>query len=378
MPWKVACVSELRSAFVQLVLVQKVSVAEACVRFGVSRKTGYKWLARHREQPEVELADRSRKPARSPLRTGDEFERRVLEVRGEFRWGARKIHAYLAARGLTPPSVRTVHEILRRHDQIAPRNDAPPDPPQFFVRREPNELWQCDHKGPLEVERRRVHPLTVVDDCSRYLFPLRACLDVGMKTAFAVLWELFGEFGLPTSILCDNAFGSNFTIPKTTSWFDARLIRLGIRPLHGRPYHPQTQGKVERLNGTLQREVWPHVRRDSVAHFEDDVNRWRSDVYNLVRPHEALGDRPPLSRFRPSARPRPARLPEVVYPTGSVLRKVSAGGDFCWKGYRILAGAGLVGQWVRLEDRGSELAVFYDWKQIRSLAPTEMHRQNLL
>lgn len=378
MPWKVALVSELRLALIRQVLVLKVPVAQACVEFGVSRKTAYKWLTRHRIQPEETLADRSRRPSRSPHRTVDAVERRVLDVRTQFGWGARKIHAYLRAQGLELPSVRTVHQVLRRHDRITPRSDAPPEPPQFFVRREPNELWQCDHKGPLEVERRRVHPLTILDDCSRYLFPVRACLDVGMKTAFAVLWDVFGEFGLPQNMLCDNAFGSNFTVPKTPSWFDSQLIRLGIRPIHGRPYHPQTQGKVERLNGTFEREVWPHVRRDSVEHFELDVNRWRSEVYNLLRPHEALGDRPPLSCFRPSPRPRPERLPEIVYETGAVLRKVSAGGDVSWKGYHILAGAGLVGQWVRIEDRGSEVALFYAWKEIRTLARQQMHRQNYL
>lgn len=378
MPWKVARVSELRAALVRKVLVLKLPVAQVSAEFGVSRKTAYKWLARGRAEPDAAPADRSRRPLKSPRRTADDLERRVLEVRALYGWGARKIHARLTAQGVALPSVRTVHRILRRHDRLAPRGDKLDAAPQFFARSEPNELWQCDHKGPLEIGRQRVFPLTVLDDCSRYLFPLRACLDVGMPTAFAVLWELFGEFGLPAGILCDNAFGSNFSVPRTPSWFDAQLIRLGIRPYHGRPYHPQTQGKVERLNGTLEREVWPHVRRDSIEYFERDVDRWRSEVYNLVRPHEALGDQPPLTRFRPSPRPRPPRVPEVEYPAGSVLRKVAHGGDIRWRGYRILAGSGLVGQQVRVEDRGDELAVFYAWKQIRSLAVREMHRDNYL
>jgi transposase InsO family protein len=377
MPWKVADVSELRLAFVRQVCSLSVPIARACADFGISRKTGYKWLARQRQQPDDSLADRSRRPRTSPRRTTDELERSVLDVRKQFGWGARKIYAYLAAQGVLLPSMRTVHQILRRHACITPRS-IESEPLQFFVRREPNELWQCDHKGPLEIDRRRVHPLTILDDCSRYLFPVRACLDAGMKTAFAVLWEVFGEFGLPESLLSDNAFGTNFSVPKTPSWFDAQLIRLGIRPIHGRPYHPQTQGKVERLNGTLEGEVWPHVRRDSVLNFEHDVNRWRCEVYNPIRPHEALGDRPPLTRFRPSPRPRPDHVPEVAYETGAVLRKVSAGGDVCWKGYRILAGSGLVGQWVRIEERGTEVALFYAWKLIRIIAAEQMHRQNLL
>jgi transposase InsO family protein len=378
MPWKVVNVSELRLAFIQQVRALGVPVSRACEEFGISRKTGYKWLKRHREQPAVALSDLPRRPQRSPSRTVDDLERRVLDVRAEFGWGARKIHAYLTARKIALPSRRTVHQILRRHGCIVERAKEPAVAPQFFERSAPNQLWQCDHKGPLEVGRQRVHPLTVIDDHSRYLFPLRACLDVGMKTAFSVLWDVFGEFGLPESMLNDNAFGTNYQVPKTLSWFDSQLILLHIQPLHGRPYHPQTQGKVERLNGTLEAEVWPHVRRDSVEHFEQDVNRWRSEVYNLVRPHEALGDRPPLTRFRPSPRQRPPRMPEAQYETGAVLRKVSSSGDVSWKGYRILAGAGLTGQWVRVEDRGHELALFYCWKEIRKLAAQEMHRHNLL
>jgi len=377
MPWKVSNMSELRLAFVHQVRTLRVPLARACAGFGISRKTGYKWLDRYQELPAAPLADKSRRPIRSPNKTADDLEQRVLEVRRQYGWGARKIRAYLTARDVKAPSIRTVHEILRRHACIAPR-ETPPEAPQFFVRSEPNELWQCDHKGPLEIDRRRVFPLTIIDDCSRYLFPVRACLDVGMKTAFAVLWNVFGEFGLPESILSDNAFGTNFQIPKTPSWIDAQLIRLGVRPIHGRPYHPQTQGKVERLNGTLEVEVWPHVRRDSVANFEQDVNRWRSEVYNPVRPHESLADKPPLTKFRPSPRLRPVMMPEVRYDPGSVLRKVAAGGDISWNGYRILAGSGLAKEWIRVEDRGHEVALFYAWKEIRTVAADQMHRQNLL
>jgi transposase InsO family protein len=352
-------------------------MSRACAQFGISRKTGYKWLRRFQAQPTGPLLEQSRRPKRSPARAGDKQEQRVLEVRRQYGWGARKIHAYLTARGVALPSLRTVHQILVRHGTVsaaAERLQAP----QFFERTEPNQLWQCDHKGALEIARQKVYPLTILDDHSRYLFPLRACLDVTMRTAFDVLWDVFGEFGLPESLLCDNAFGTNFRVPKTPSWFDAQLIRLGIRPVHGRPYHPQTQGKVERLHGTFEREIWPQARRDTVAHFEQDVNRWRREVYNLVRPHESLGDQPPLTRFRPSSRLRPQRVPDVSYDAGAVLRKVSGAGEIYWNGYRILAGTGLTGQFVRIEDRGHEVAVFYAWKEIRTLATKEMHRQNQL
>ena len=366
MPWKVSHVSEIRLALVQQVISCHTPVAQAARDFGVSRKTAYKWLQRYEQRPEQPLADHSRRPNQSPFRTTSPIERRVLDVREHFGWGARKIHAYLAERKVAVPSVRTITNILMRHGRLMPR-PKPPDAPQHFERSEPHQLWQCDHKGPLEVARRKVHPFTVLDDHSRYLIACQTCLDVSMKPVFDVLWRAFGEFGLPEAILCDNAFGTTFEVPKTVSWFDSRLIRLGIQPIHGRPYHPQTQGKVERLHGTLDRELWPRIRRDTLEHFQHDLDQWRTRVYNAVRPHESLGDRPPVSRMRPSPRPRPPRLPPVEYPAGAFVRIVSTSGDVRWKKYRVLAGRGLVGEYVRIEERDHEVAIFYAWKQIRTI-----------
>ena len=350
MPWEVFPVSEIRMAFVHQVKSLHFSVTEACRKFGISRKTGYKWLNRYRDDPGEPLEDQSRRPKDSPDKTDEATEKLICEVRERFGWGPRKIHAYLGKRKVVMPSIRTVGNILRRYGYIAPAAKTPGEI-QFFQRSAPNHLWQCDYKGPLEVARQKIHPFTVLDDHSRYLLALRPCLDLTTRTAFGVLWDVFGEYGLPESVLCDNAFGTAFEAPKTVSWFDAQLIRLGIHPIHGRPYHPQTQGKVERIHGTLEREVWPHVRRDTVNHFDEDLDRWRNEVYNPIRPHESLGDQPPLSRFQVSLRSRPARMPEVEYPSGSMLRKVCSVGAIGWKGCRIMAGRGLAGQWVRVEER---------------------------
>jgi transposase InsO family protein len=378
MPWEVAQVLELRLAFVHQVVSLNVPLARACRHFNISRKTGYKWLARYRTDPPQPLTDRSRRPQRSPRKTTRALERKIVSVRKRYRWGPRKIRALLVRHGLPVPSVRTVANILVRNGCIMPPASEPePQPVQFFERTQPNQLWQCDHKGPLEVARQEIHPFTVLDDHSRFLFTIRACTDLTMRTAFDVLWDVFGEFGLPDSLLADNAFGTNFSVPKTLSWFDAQLVRLGIKPVHGRPYHPQTQGKIERLHGTLERELWPVVRRDSIPNFQRDVNHWRAHVYNTLRPHEALGDVPPVTRFRRSPRRRPPRMPPVDYPTDAVLRRVSRGGDISFNSFRILAGTGLAGEFVRVEDRGHEIALFYSWKQFRVLAASQLHRHNL-
>ncbi len=266
------------------------------------------------------------------------------------------------------PSIRTFANILRRNDRIVAAEKEQPEPIQFFERSAPNELWQCDFKGPLEVERRRVAPFTVLDDHSRFLLELKACTDQRMATAWELLWNVFDAYGLPEAILCDNAFGSTVPHIPSISWFESQLIRLGIRPIHGRPYHPQTQGKIERLHGTLERELWPKVQRDTILNFNADCRRWRLDVYNTFRPHESLGDKPPVSRWQPSQRRRPATLPEVEYDQNAILRKVSTVGEIRWRKYRILLGRGLVGQYVRVEEHEHELALFYAWKQVRAVA----------
>jgi hypothetical protein len=372
--------SEIRLAFVQEVVALHQPLAPACRKYGIRRKTGYTWLARYRRDPAQPLRDQSRRPARSPGRTAAALEEEVLQVRDRFGWGAPKIWADLRnqaeeqGRARELPCEKTIGNILRRRGRTAAGPAGEAVPPQFFARPQPNELWPCDFKGPLEVERRTVHPFTALDDHARYLLALTPCLDVTMRSAWGALWEAFGEFGLPEALLCDNAFGTQFTRLPGLSWFEARLTRLGVNPIHGRPYHPQTQGKVERLHGTLEAEVWPHVDRATVTGFAADLRRWRTQVYNAVRPHEALGGRPPVRHYRPSPRRRPAALPEAVYEPGAVLRRVSTGGDISWQGARVLVGAGLAGEAVRVEERDREVAVYYCWKQVRRVGVEQLRK----
>lgn len=357
--------SDQRLALVHLVRTMRVGVSDAADRFGVSRKTAYKWLARHDADPDARLDDRPRTPRCSPDRTEPALEGLILERRDRFGWGARKIRADLVAHGHDAPSVRTVHAVLERAGRIgAPRPAAPA--PVRFERGTPNELWQIDFKAFIEADRRRVEQVTVLDDHSRFLVALYTGSDTSMATAWGVLWRAFGEVGLPEAVLCDNAFGSKNQRPRTISWFDSRLIRLGIRPIHGRPYHPQTQGKVERLHGTLERECYPRARRDSVEHFAQDCECWRR-LYNNRRPHEAIGDRPPISRWTPSPRPRPRVLPEVEYPQGSVVRRVATSGEVYFNRYRIVAGRGLAGQRVAIEQTDAELLVRYADHPVRRI-----------
>lgn len=379
MPWKVLTVSDARLALCHSVRSASMPVAAAATRFGVSRKTAHKWLKVFDADSNAHasaMADRSRRPHTSPARTSLSIQNRALALRDQYNWGARKIHFRLKSQGHAVPSIRTICSILSRNGRIHP--PSPTAPLQRFERAEPNELWQIDFKGPLEVDRKKVTPLTVLDDHSRYLLAFQSCTDHTMATVWKILWEVFGQVGLPMQILCDNAFGSRGERPAGLSWFDSRLVRLGITPSHGRPYHPQTQGKVEALHRSVNRELLNfNARRDNQLHFQQDCDAYRH-LYNTVRPHQALGDQPPVLLWMPSPRKRPDRLPEVHYPTGSVLRRVNDRGRVSFKNYRILCGLGIEGDHVRIEERDHELAVFYCNKQIRCLFNEQLRTDIIL
>jgi transposase InsO family protein len=368
MPWRPLTVSDQRLALVHLI-EGGLSVTDAAVRFGVTRKTASKWLARHRQQPDASLENRSRAPCRRPGRTDADIEARVVELRRQTGWGARKLRADLLAHGVAVPCVRAVHDVLRRHGLIAPPTPPVALAPGRFEHAEPNDLWQVDHKKAGEVARRPVTHFTVLDDHSRFLVALEVVPDLSMPTAWDVLWGLFERVGLPQSLLCDNAFASR-SPQRTLSWFDSRLIRLGITPRHGRAYHPQTQGKIERLHGTLERECYPNVRRDDLDHFNHDCGRWRP-LYNNRRPHEALGDRPPITRWLPSPRPRPPRLPDIEYDHGVTTRRVCQGGIVQYRGFRFIAGAGLAGERVALQEEAHEIRLRYGHYTFRQI-PTNL------
>jgi transposase InsO family protein len=379
MPWNgVMTMSELRIAFVHRVLDQAAPVAEACRQFGISRKTGYKWLHRFRQTPQTPLEDHSRRPNASPHRTPRPVVDRILQLRDRYHWGAAKIHVYLRHQGVPVPSARTVHNILRRQGRTEPT--APPKAPcQRFERSQPNDLWQLDFKAHLELQRQRIYPLTILDDHSRYLLRLTPCADMRFATAWQVLWDLFGDVGMPRQLLSDNQFNSNGRAGHAgLSWFDAQLLRLGIRSLHGRPFHPQTQGKVERIHGTINREILPFADRTSLHTFAQDLDRWRSRVYNACRPHEALAMDAPVNHWTPSQRPRPDRVPDLEYAPGSLLRKIQAAGWISYRSCRILIGKGLAGDFVRLEDHANELTIYYANYPIRRLANAQLNRHTVL
>lgn len=334
MPWGEVTRVSLREEFVQLAMQTDVNKREWCRRFGISPKTGYKWLRRYQREGVQGLADRSRRPHRSPSRTNEAIAQEVIRLRAESLncWSGRKLARQLANHGGPQLAPSTINGILRRAGLIDPALSAAATPWQRFERGVPNELWQMDFKGHFAlVDGQRCHPLTVLDDHSRFSVVLSACADERAETVRTAVTAAFRRCGLPGAMLMDN--GAPWAACHEHSWtaFSLWLVRLGIKVCHGRAYHPQTQGKDERFHRTLKFELLRHFNFTSLAHCQCEFDRFR-DRYNLERPHDALALDTPASRYRPSPIPFPETLPPIEYPAGLEVRKVQSGGRLSYRG----------------------------------------------
>jgi putative transposase len=358
-----------RREFVRLALQEGTNRRELCRRFGISPDVAYKWL-RRRAAGEDSLADRSRRPHSSPGRTATELETQVLSVRDQHpAWGARKIARCLERHGIAPPAVSTVHEILRRNGRIvAPPGGSPAC--QRFEKEAPNLLWQMDFKGWVQLaDAMRCHPLTVVDDHSRYLLCLRACSDQQGGTVKAHLESTFGRYGLPDAIFVDNGTPWGDSSGQRWTRLGVWLLKLGIAVLHSRPYHPQSRGKNERFHRTLNDEVFAFNRLRDLADAQRAFDRWRP-IYNLERPHEALGQDVPASRYRQSPRAMPARLPEPEYDAHEIVRSVSPSRHYIsFKGRLWIVPRAFQGERVAIRQRDADgrYGIFFGAHQIATI-----------
>jgi len=338
MPWNTVSAMSLRREFIMLALTEGCNRRELCRRFGISPKTGYKWLHRYQSGGPDGLQEHSRRPHYSPQRTHEVIEERTLALRRKHPdWGGRKLRRRLLDLGHRDvPAPSTITDILRRHGLLDPATAGQARDYQRFEHPYPNGLWQMDFKGHFALDRGRCHPLTVLDDHSRFNLALRAC---GNEQGITVQTELTGTFrhyGLPERMLMDNGspWGNDTAsrITPLTVW----LMRLGIRVTHSRPYHPQTMGKDERFHRTLKREVLSHTIFHHLDQCQRHFDHWR-EIYNLERPHEALELDVPVQHYQPSRRTFPESLPSIEYGPGETVRKVQAKGELFYLGkiYRI-------------------------------------------
>jgi transposase InsO family protein len=336
MPWKSTSIMQNRLEFVRLAEQGEVSVAELCRRFGISRQTGFGYIRRHREQGVSGLFDRSRRPLSSPAKCAAGMEARIVELRAAHPcWGGRKLARRLRDLGVADvPAPSTVTEVLRRHGKIDAEEADKHRAYQRFERPSPNDLWQMDFKGHVAMDVGRCHPLTVLDDHSRYSVGLLACGNEQSATVRGHLTALFRRYGLPRAILCDNGSPWGGCGSAAATALEVWLMQVGVRLLHGRAYHPQTQGKDERFHRTLDVELLQARRFADIADSQSGFDRWRR-IYNEERPHESLGMAVPSSRYHASSVSFPELLSEPAYYETDQVRRVGPDGMTNFRGHRV-------------------------------------------
>jgi len=369
MPWLETPVRDQRIQFVMTARRPGANVSAICQAFGISRKTGYKWLAREAAAGSVAvLADRSRRPHHSPTRTAVEVTRRIGELRAAVGWGGDKLAVLLAAEGLTL-TPRTIDRIIRREGWTRP--DAAPAPAlRRFTRPVPNDLWQMDAKGayPLPAGG-RCHALSVIDDHSRFVVGLTALPALETGRVQAALTRSFEQYGVPTALLMDHGTPWWSTKgPSGLTRLSVFFLKQGIRLIFGAVRHPQTQGKVERFHRTLgERLRWAGVP-DTLAGFRRAF-AWFCTEYNHVRPHEALGLEPPAQHFTPSPRAYQAHPRPWVYPLGLAVRRISPMGQLQFQGGSYFVSEALQGEDVACVPHDDRVLVVYRHMYVRELHP---------
>lgn len=372
MPWRERSVVDERREFVELAMQEGANRRELCRRFGIHPTTGYKWLGRF--AAEGELADRSRRPHTSPLQTEAAVEQAVLAVRDAHpAWGARKIVRCLEREHINAPARSTVHDILQRSGRIAPAPGAP-GAFQRFEKPAPNLLWQMDFKGHVALaDGSRCHPLTVLDDHSRYGLCLQACADEQGRTVQERLTLTFRRYGLPEAFFVDNGGPWGDSSGQRWTVLGVWLLKLGITVLHSRPYHPQSRGKNERFHRTLKDEVFALKRYRDLADVQRAFDAWRT-IYNCERPHEALAQEVPASRYRPSPRAMPDRLPAVEYDEHEIVRTVPTTKAYVkfrgrsWKVSQAFQGERVA---IRALSRDGHYGIFFAAHQIAAIDLTK-------
>jgi transposase InsO family protein len=366
MPWRELKVVEERLKFVILASRKERSFRDLCQEFGISRVTGYTWLKRFAAGGSREVFDRSRKPRHSPQKVSAEVEQAVIGLRQRWPdWGAPKLHKMLEREHpeCLPVAVRTIHRILSRHDLIRERNRNRPAVHRF-ERAEPNELWQMDFKGLPGASHPSIGPLSIVDDYSRYVVALRQLGSTKAEGVKNTLERTFQECGLPEAILTDHG----------TPWWNASgvwgmtelsvwIMQQGVRLLFSGIAHPQTQGKVERMHGALQRAVRERrVRLDEQTWLDE----FRHE-YNHLRPHEALAMSTPASRWKPSLRQFEGNRREWEYPAEMQIQRLSDQGQLQWDGQRWEISNALRRQTVGIRRVDDRAIVYFCRTPIREL-----------
>jgi transposase InsO family protein/transposase-like protein len=354
MPWNERDKMDLKVQFIKEVLDKKATISELCREYEISRKTAYKWLTRYKNEGIFGLEDRAKRPTTVKITNNDSIDV-IIETRNRFpAWGARKLRHYLINKGHDNlPSESTFNRTLQRQGLITKDASYKREHYIRFEREKPNELWQMDFKGHFQLEEGRCHPLTVLDDHSRFSICLNAYESEKEFSVRAALTEAFRKYGLPEAMTMDNGSPWKGSYPWRFSRLTIWLMRLGIKVSHSSPGHPQTQGKDERFHRSLKEEVLQYYQFKGLKDAQERFDEWRY-LYNHERPHEGIGMQRPIDRYKPSPIKFPETLQEIIYDDGDEIRKVQKNGVIEFKGNSFFIGEHLYGERVAVRKASVE------------------------
>lgn len=355
MPWKEVKPMEQKVLFIADYLREVSSITELCAYYGISRKTGYKWIHRYEQLGMDGLGEQSRSPATCPAKTPYRIQQAIIELRQQFqtRPGAKKLQVLLAQRypHEAIPSKSTIYNILSRAGLVQARRrrrQVTPYAQPFAAVKQVNGLWSVDYKGQFKLGNGQwCYPLTVMDHQSRYLCGCEALKGTRLKETQAAFICLFRQYGLPERIRSDNGVPFASTARGGLSRLSLWWIKLGILPERIEPGKPQQNGRHERMHLTLK-EAATRPPSANMKAQQQRFDAFRAE-YNEQRPHEALGQKTPASHYSKSHRPYPEHLPELHYPDYFEVRKVSSNGVVYWHNKMVYVSNLLKGELVGLE-----------------------------
>lgn len=362
MSWECRTVEEKREEFVIAARDCK-NFSAVCREYGITRKTGYKWLERASQG--LPMTDQSKAPNTIPNKTPEETEKLILDLRAENPgWGARTIHHVLTANGHEGlPCVKTVNNILHRNGCIDPEESAKREPITRFAKEHSNDMWQTDFKGEFLLNNGvYCFPLDIIDDCTRFAIKIKPFASTA-NVVIPSFEEAFREFGLPKAILSDN--GAQFAgFRQGFTQFEKWLMNLDILPIHGRCRHPQTQGKIERFHRSMKSELLKHHSFEDLPEADLALQAWR-EKYNNIRPHEALNMMRPADLYVPSPRKYPNKIEKFNYSGQYHVIKVNNWGYVRFAGFQVYLSETMKNEYVEFRPSVDDSSFFLCYRNFK-------------
>lgn len=354
MTWKEIKVEDQRKLFIKAYYEKKFTLSDLCRQFGISRKSGYKWIKRYEDNGFEGLTSRSKVPLNQPNKTDSSIVNELLRVKYHWpQWGPKKVLGYLkhSKLDITWPSLTTVENIFNNHGLVKKRKVRK----RLAERIDPlgasnasNDIWCIDFKGwSLTKDGAKIDPFTVMDAFSRFLLCCQKLHANNTDYVWAVFDTLFREYGLPLKIRSDNGPPFATLGAGRISGLSIKLIKAGIMPEWIDPGEPQQNGRHERMHLTLENEGF-----DLSQNLNAQLKKLETfkEYYNFIRPHEALDQKSPATIYQPFSRYWDGKLRSPEYSNDYKVGLVRSGGKMCWKGKDVYVGRVFEGEPVGIRE----------------------------